>query len=370
MTKFFASVDFFLVIFTFAIAADAIALDAKEACGAPWNLLHHEGSPCKFWGKDSNGIHVHDGTCHHEGTRLLLFKQYVCNTTSVDLSRLRTTPIFDCRNVANNTGTSTLDPHSNFGVIYAFAVNFVFSRRRFLSVTLKTGSTDSWTGVALWIQLNYHQETYFHQNEAGPPTRINTHLILQAPFYMKFLASISFFLVIMAANINVNAIALDAKLACGVPWNIRHEEGTPCKFWGKDDSGTHVHDGTCKKRDGFHLIHSLECNTTSVDLLPSLLMPQNEYIGILHHLEYNTSKGTSVWVLRDEVGLENWATVYTHVSSKLEPPPNKQINWKYRLQVQTRYNTKIQNSVLVWRGSRIREQHAPSSSNQNRSCRW
>ncbi|KAJ3796261.1 hypothetical protein GGU11DRAFT_788935, partial [Lentinula aff. detonsa] len=81
-----------------------------------------------------------------------------------------------------------------------------------------------------------------------------------------FLASISFFLVIMAANINVDAIALDAKLACGVPWNIHHEEGAPCKFWGKDDSGTHVHDGTCKKRDGFHLIHSLECNTTSVDL--------------------------------------------------------------------------------------------------------
>ncbi|KAJ3737547.1 hypothetical protein DFJ43DRAFT_1035236 [Lentinula guzmanii] len=152
----------------------------------------------------------------------------------------------DCRNVANNTGTSTLDPHSKFGAIYAFAVNFVFSRRRFLSVILKTGSTDSWTGVALWIQLNYHQETYFHQNE--------------------FLASISFFLVIMAANINVDAIALDAKLACGVPWNIRHEEGTPCKFWGKDESGTHVHDGTCKKRDGFHLIHSLECTTTSVDL--------------------------------------------------------------------------------------------------------
>ncbi|KAJ3748591.1 hypothetical protein DFH05DRAFT_1456594 [Lentinula detonsa] len=84
---------------------------------------------------------------------------------------------------------------------------------------------------------------------------------------MKFLASISFFLVIMAANINVDAIALDAKLACGVPWNIGHEEGTPCKFWGKDDSGTHVHDGTCKKRDGFHLIHKLECNTTSVDLI-------------------------------------------------------------------------------------------------------
>ncbi|KAJ3991929.1 hypothetical protein F5050DRAFT_1048343 [Lentinula boryana] len=76
MTKFFASVDFFLVIFTFAIAADAIALDAKEACGAPWNLLHHEGSSCKFWGKDSNGIHVHDGTCHQSGTHLLLFKQY------------------------------------------------------------------------------------------------------------------------------------------------------------------------------------------------------------------------------------------------------------------------------------------------------
>ncbi|KAJ3724338.1 hypothetical protein C8R42DRAFT_447375 [Lentinula raphanica] len=81
-----------------------------------------------------------------------------------------------------------------------------------------------------------------------------------------YFAILSFFLATMAANITVQAIALDAKLACGLPWNIHHSEGSPCKFWGKDDSGTHVHDGTCKKRDGFHLIHKLECTTTSVDL--------------------------------------------------------------------------------------------------------
>ncbi|KAJ3972932.1 hypothetical protein EV361DRAFT_101369 [Lentinula raphanica] len=82
---------------------------------------------------------------------------------------------------------------------------------------------------------------------------------------MKYFAILSFFLATMAANITVQAIALDAKLACGLPWNIHHSEGSSCKFWGKDDSGTHVHDGTCKKRDGFHLIHKLECTTTSVD---------------------------------------------------------------------------------------------------------
>ncbi|KAJ4487256.1 hypothetical protein C8J55DRAFT_325052 [Lentinula edodes] len=84
---------------------------------------------------------------------------------------------------------------------------------------------------------------------------------------MKFLASISFSLVIAAIAITtVDAIALDDKLACGAPWNIAHTEGAPCKFWGKDGNGTHVHDGTCKKRNGFHPIHRLECITTSVDL--------------------------------------------------------------------------------------------------------
>ncbi|KAJ4483554.1 hypothetical protein J3R30DRAFT_3449485 [Lentinula aciculospora] len=84
---------------------------------------------------------------------------------------------------------------------------------------------------------------------------------------MKSFASINvFFLFFMTVTNTVDAIALDDKLACGAPWNIRHQEGTPCKFWGKDGNGTHVHDGTCKKRDGFHIIHKLKCVTTSVDL--------------------------------------------------------------------------------------------------------
>ncbi|GAW07961.1 hypothetical protein LENED_009991 [Lentinula edodes] len=83
---------------------------------------------------------------------------------------------------------------------------------------------------------------------------------------MKFIASISSFLLVMFLAVIVDAIALDKKLACGLPWNIGHAEGSSCKFWGKDGNGTHVHDGTCKKRGGFHPIHRLECITTSVDL--------------------------------------------------------------------------------------------------------
>ncbi|KAH7875500.1 uncharacterized protein C8R40DRAFT_1069500 [Lentinula edodes] len=84
---------------------------------------------------------------------------------------------------------------------------------------------------------------------------------------MKFNASISSFLLVTYLAITVDAIALDEKLACGAPWNIGHSEGSSCKFWGKDDNGTHVHDGTCHKRSGFHVIHRYKCITTSVDLL-------------------------------------------------------------------------------------------------------
>ncbi|KAJ4483125.1 hypothetical protein C8R41DRAFT_461485 [Lentinula lateritia] len=83
---------------------------------------------------------------------------------------------------------------------------------------------------------------------------------------MKFIVSISTFLLVTLLAITVDAIALDDKLACGAPWNIGHSEGSSCKFWGKDGNGTHVHDGTCHKRSGFHVIHRYECITTSVDL--------------------------------------------------------------------------------------------------------
>ncbi|KAJ3737544.1 hypothetical protein DFJ43DRAFT_1045183 [Lentinula guzmanii] len=83
MTKFFASVNFFLVVFTFAITADAIAPNAKKACGLPWNAFHHQNSTCKFWGKDGNGTHVHDGTCQWETGRHL-FGILSCNTTSIE----------------------------------------------------------------------------------------------------------------------------------------------------------------------------------------------------------------------------------------------------------------------------------------------
>lgn len=63
--KFFASMSFSLVIAAIAITTvDAIALDEKLACGAPWNIAHTEGAPCKFWGKDGNGTHVHDGSTY------------------------------------------------------------------------------------------------------------------------------------------------------------------------------------------------------------------------------------------------------------------------------------------------------------------
>ncbi|KAJ3871703.1 hypothetical protein F5051DRAFT_507467 [Lentinula edodes] len=84
---------------------------------------------------------------------------------------------------------------------------------------------------------------------------------------MKFIASISSFLLVTYLAITVDAIALDEKLACGAPWNIGHSEGSSCKFWGKDDNGTHVHDGTCHKRSGFHVIHRYKCITTSVDFV-------------------------------------------------------------------------------------------------------
>lgn len=101
---------------------------------------------------------------------------------------------------------------------------------------------------------------------------------------MKFIVSISTFLLVTLLAITVDAIALDDKLACGAPWNIGHSEGSSCKFWGKDGNGTHVHDGSeslkilyiqlltdshisaCHKRSGFHVIHRYECITTSVDL--------------------------------------------------------------------------------------------------------
>ncbi|KAJ3898891.1 hypothetical protein F5879DRAFT_926690 [Lentinula edodes] len=112
---------------------------------------------------------------------------------------------------------------------------------------------------------------------------------------MKFIASISSFLLVTYLAITVDAIALDEKLACGAPWNIGHSEGSSCKFWGKDDNGTHVHDGTCHKRSGFHVIHRYKCITTSVDFvyrspLHYLSVPLNPHVPLVRQIALRLSR--------------------------------------------------------------------------------
>ncbi|KAJ3926814.1 MAG: hypothetical protein NXY57DRAFT_1042944 [Lentinula lateritia] len=84
--KFIVSISTFLLVTLLAITVDAIALDDKLACGAPWNIGHSEGSSCKFWGKDGNGTHVHDGNTNASRPQSIL-RRFTYKCGSVQASR-------------------------------------------------------------------------------------------------------------------------------------------------------------------------------------------------------------------------------------------------------------------------------------------
>ncbi|KAJ3780703.1 hypothetical protein GGU10DRAFT_136473 [Lentinula aff. detonsa] len=100
--------------------------------------------------------------------------------------------------------------------------------------------------------------------QAGPPHRYTadfhvpkTHLYFSRTT-MKFFTCVSFFLLLMTGATTVNAVASTATKACSRlhQGSLNVKVNTPCKFW---QSNGHAVDGTCQKRNGHHIFHSMTC---------------------------------------------------------------------------------------------------------------